>query len=141
MIIGFMGKNISSYDFNFYVVFRWYLKWSPHSSLCEKVFSLVFVLLWIWSCFCVNREKISFPSPHFWDFETVIWGLTSLTDFCKRVHLFIKKRKNISKVNYMNLFENLTPPPPPPILVLLRRCRRKKRLSINLFVVIISYDC
>ena len=133
-----MGKNISSYDFNFYVVFCWFSNDLPIAAYV-KTYLVVFVLLWIWSCFCVNREKISFPGPHFWDFETVIWGLTSLTDFYKRVHIFIKKRKNISKVNYMNLFENLTPPLT--ILVLLRRCRQKKRLPINLFVVIISYDC
>ena len=39
---------------------------------------------------CVNREKISFTGPDFVDSETVIWRLTSLTDFYKRVHLLFK---------------------------------------------------
>ena len=47
---------------------------------------------WIWSCFCVNREKISFSRPDFVDSEIVIWGLTSLTDFYRRIHLLFKKR-------------------------------------------------
>ena len=48
----------------------------------------------------MNREKISFLGPDFGDFEIMISGLTSLTDFCKRVHLFFKKRENIPLVNY-----------------------------------------
>ena len=51
-----------------------------------------FVLSWIWSCFCANREKIRFPRQDFVDCEMVIWGLTSLTDFHKRVYLLFKKR-------------------------------------------------
>ena len=82
----------------------------------ESVFNPFFVLSWIWSCFCVNREKISFPRPDFVDSEIVIWGLTSLTDFYKRVHLLFKKwhlsdcQKKISFVQITHLkFIFLTP--------------------------------
>ena len=82
----------------------------------ESVFNPFFVPSWIWSYFCVNREKISFPRPDFVDCETVIWGLTSLTDFYKRVHLFFKKRhasdclKKISFVQITHMkFTFLTP--------------------------------
>ena len=36
-------------------------------------------------------EKINLSCPDFLDSEIVIWGLTSLTDFYKRVHLLLKK--------------------------------------------------
>ena len=82
----------------------------------ESVFNPFFVLSWIWSCFCVNREKISFPRPDFVDSEIVIWGLTSLTDFYERVHLLFKKwhlsdcQKKISFVQITHLkFTFLTP--------------------------------
>ena len=82
----------------------------------ESVFNPFFVLSWIWRCFYVNREKISFPRPDFVDFEIVIWGLTSLTDFNKRAHLLFKKRnvshcqKKISFVQIAHLkFTFLTP--------------------------------
>ena len=64
----------------------------PPSSRCESVFNLFFVLSYIWSFFCVNREKISFSRPDFVDSEIVIWGLTSLMDFYKRVNLLFKKQ-------------------------------------------------
>ena len=38
------------------------------------VLNLFFLPLWIWSCFCVNREKISFSCPDIADFEILIWG-------------------------------------------------------------------
>ena len=48
-------------------------------------FELKVVLVWIvW-------KKISFFRPDFVDFEIVIWGLISLTDFYKRVHILLKK--------------------------------------------------
>ena len=62
------------------------------SSWCESVFNLFSVPSWIWSCFCVNCEKISFSRPAFVDSEIVIWKLTFLTDFYKIVHLLFKKR-------------------------------------------------
>ena len=40
----------------------------------------------------MNREKINFARPDFVDSEIGIRGLTSLTDFYKRVHLLFKKR-------------------------------------------------
>ena len=70
------------------------------SSRSKSLFSMFFVPLWIWSCFCVNRETISFSLPDFVDSEIVISGLTSLTDFFKRVYILIKKPKNISLFNY-----------------------------------------
>ena len=66
-----------------------------------------------WSCFCMNREKISFAHPDFVDPEIAIWGLTSLTDFCKRVHLFCKDRlvsdfqKKICFAQTRHLFNSL----------------------------------
>ena len=80
------------------------------------MFNPFFVPLWIRSCFCVNGEKISFPRPDFVDSETAIWGLTSLTDFYKRVQLSFKKRhasdcqKKISFVQITRMkFTFLTP--------------------------------
>ena len=64
----------------------------PHSSRCEIVFNLFSLPLWVESCFCVNHDKISFSRPDFVDSEIVIWGLTSLTDFYRRIHLLFKKR-------------------------------------------------
>ena len=82
----------------------------------ESMFNPFFVPLWIRSCFCVNGEKISFPRPDFVDSETAIWGLTSLTDFYKRVQLSFKKRhasdcqKKISFVQITRMkFTFLTP--------------------------------
>ena len=69
----------------------------------ESLFPPFFVLLCICSCFCVNREKISFPGPDFVDSETLIWGLTSLTDFYKRVHLLFKKTTCV-RLSKENLF-------------------------------------
>ena len=40
---------------------------------------------------CESCEKINLSRPGFLDTEIVIWGLTSLTDFYKRVHLLLKK--------------------------------------------------
>ena len=45
-----------------------------------------------WKLFlCESCEKISLFRPDFMDSEIVIWGLTSLTDFYKRVHLLLNK--------------------------------------------------
>ena len=62
------------------------------SSRCKRVFNLFFIPSWIWSCFCVDCEKVGFSCPYFVDSEIAIWGLTSLMDFYKRVHLLFKKR-------------------------------------------------
>ena len=82
----------------------------------ESVFNPFFVSSWTWSCFYVNREKISFPRPDFVDPEIAIWGITSLTDFYKRIHLSFKKRhvldcqRKISFVEITHLkFKFLTP--------------------------------
>ena len=42
-------------------------------------------------CLCESCEKTCFSRPDFVDLEVVIWGLTYLTDFYKRVHLFLEK--------------------------------------------------
>ena len=63
------------------------------SSWCESVFNLFFVPSWISSCFCVDGEKRSFYSPDFVDSEILIWRLTSLMNFYKRVQLLFKKRR------------------------------------------------
>ena len=88
----------------------------PSSSRYESLFNLFLVPSWIWSCFCVNGEKISFSCPDFVDSEIVIWGLTSLTNFYKRVHLSFRKQhvsnwqKKISFVQITHLkFVLLTP--------------------------------
>ena len=82
----------------------------------ESEFNPFFVSSWTWSCFYVNREKISFPRPDFVDSEIAIWGITSLTDFYKRIHLSFKKRhvldcqRKISFVEITHLkFKFLTP--------------------------------
>ena len=51
--------------------------------LSSREFEVVFVQI---------IKKISFSHPDFADSEIVIWGLTSLTDFYKRVQLLFKKR-------------------------------------------------
>ena len=88
----------------------------PPSSWYESVFNLFFVPSWISNCFCVNGEKMSFSRPDFMDSEIVIWGLTSLADFYKRVQCLFKKRhvsdcqKKISYVQKTHLkFIFLTP--------------------------------
>ena len=43
-------------------------------------------VIFVWIC-----GKINLSRPDFLDSEIVIWGLTSLTDFYKRVHLLLKK--------------------------------------------------
>ena len=65
----------------------------------ESLVNSCFITLWIWSCFCVNREEISFPCPDFVDSEVVTWGLISLTDFHKRIHLLFKKR-HVQPINW-----------------------------------------
>ena len=65
----------------------------PPCSWWESVFNLFFVPSWISSLFYVNGEKISFSRPDFVNSETVIWGLTSLTDFYKKVQLLFKIRQ------------------------------------------------
>ena len=57
----------------------------------ESVFNPFFVPSWIRSCFCVNREKISFSRPDYVDYEIFIWRLTSLTGFYIRAHPLFKK--------------------------------------------------
>ena len=72
---------------------RWLQKSVYFVGTCnESLFNPFFIPSWIWSCFCVNPEEISFPRPDFVDSEVVIWGLISLTDFHKRIHLLFKKR-------------------------------------------------
>ena len=43
-------------------------------------------VIFVWIC-----GKINLSRPDFLDSEIVIWGLTSLKDFDKRVHLLLKK--------------------------------------------------
>ena len=71
-------------------------KWAPRfndppSSHFESVFNLFlfrceleFVLVWI-------VQKKLFFRPDFVDFEIVVWGMTSLIDFYKRVQILLKK--------------------------------------------------
>ena len=42
--------------------------------------------------FCENGEKISFSCPDFADSDVVIWGVTSIIDFYKRIQLLFKKQ-------------------------------------------------
>ena len=76
---------------------------------CESLFTLFSVPSWIWSCFCVNREKISFSRSDFVVSEIAIWRLISLTNFYKRVYILFKKRhasdcqKKISFVQIIHL--------------------------------------
>ena len=65
----------------------------PPSSWCKSIFNLFFVPSWISSFFYLNGEKISFSRLYFVSFETVIWGLTFLMNFYKRVQLLFKKRQ------------------------------------------------
>ena len=76
---------------------------------CESLFTLFSVPSWIWSCFCVNREKISFSRSDFVVSEIAIWRLISLTNIYKRVYILFKKRhasdcqKKISFVQIIHL--------------------------------------
>ena len=58
----------------------------------KSAFNLFFVPSWVWSCFCLNREKISFSRADFLDSTIVIWGMTILTGFYKWVHILFKKQ-------------------------------------------------
>ena len=76
---------------------------------CESLFTLFSVPSWIWSCFCMNHEKISFSRSDFVVSEIAIWRLISLTNFYKRVYILFKKRhasdcqKKISFVQIIHL--------------------------------------
>ena len=60
----------------------------------KSLFNPFFVLLWIWCCFGVNREKISFPRADFVDSEIVIWGRPLWRIFSKNDMYQIVKRKS-----------------------------------------------
>ena len=80
----------------------------PSSSRYESLFNLFFVPSWIWSCSCVNGEKISFSCPDFEDAKIAISGLTSLTNFYKRVHLSFRKQ-HVSNCQKKISFVQITP--------------------------------
>ena len=79
------------------------------SCWCESVFNLFSVPSWIWSCFCIIREKISFSTPDFVDSEIGIGRLTSLTDFYEGAHLLFKKRNMSDCQKKISFFSNNAP--------------------------------
>ena len=63
----------------------------PPSSRYETLFNLIFSSVVNLKLFFAQIVKI-FSRPDFVDSEIAIWGLTSLTNFYKRVYLLFKKR-------------------------------------------------